>query len=283
MRLLTFLEILGAPRRKFGLRAAPRAGLELGLVMVLATAAFTFSKCFGFQAAETGSRLTFDAVSVKAVGGVEQVRLPDGRQTLNIIPFRFRGQSVTATERLSSIIQQAYGLEDWELVCPEWAHSSLYEISARTPPDTSIADARRMLQDMLDDRFGLKFHHEAKRISGYALLEGSQGFKLVPADNPGPSSVEMREGQYKATGTLDGLRHSFMNYTDKPLIGTVAREGVYHIELHWDADPSAPPGRHYEPMFWRELERLAGLKIEKRELPCSVLVVDHIERVPTPN
>ena len=92
----------------------------------------------------------------------------------------------------------------------------------------------------------------------------------------------MQTGKLVSTGNLTALAAAFRNYTDKPLVNLAAIDGVYHLDLRWDADETVRT-RHYDAAFWRALERATGLAIEKRVLDRDILVVDHIDREPTAN
>lgn len=225
----------------------------------------------------------FDVVSVKARGPLQDIPLAGGRWGHNRTPFKYAGRRVTAIQTLTLIIQEAYSLSDWEIDGPAWMKSFIYEIQAEMPPNTNRAAARLMLQSMLADRFDLKCHRESRKMPQYLLVVGKKGFKLHEEIEPGRSETRMRSGEFVSTGSLDTMAAVFTNYADLPVINTTAIPGVYHIDMRWDPDEPGNLSRHYDPGFWMELERVAGLKVEKRSLPTSVLVIDHAERVPTGN
>ncbi len=55
----------------------------------------------------------------------------------------------------------------------------------KMPPGTTEDQVNRMLQNLLAERFGLKFHHEAREVAGYELVVGKNGSrKLKPASEP---------------------------------------------------------------------------------------------------
>ena len=68
-------------------------------------------------------------------------------------------------------------------------------------------------------------------------------------------------------------------------------EGRYDFQLRWakeQPDPSTPPERMAPledlplPMLKDALDKL-GLKVEKKKVSTGILVVDHLEKVPTGN
>ncbi len=56
--------------------------------------------------------------------------------------------------------------------------------------------------------------------------------------------------------------------------------GSYTIDLHWT--PPDPP-TFVDPAIISVVETKLGLRLEKRVMPFNVLVVDHVEEMPTGN
>ena len=106
----------------------------------------------------------FDVVSVKTfvadgnrrVGGEISV-LPGGR---------FSAPSAT----LRGLITAAYGVLDIQVVdSGKLLGNGRFEIEGRTRPDVTIADARSMLQSVLEERFGLVTHRETRELPVYVM------------------------------------------------------------------------------------------------------------------
>lgn len=139
-----------------------------------------------------------------------------------------------------------------------------------------------MLQRALAERVGLKFHMTPREIPIYVLIAAKKGFTLRPlpesAEKP-PLYYSGYPDRFEGTGTLDAFALYFRSYSDAPVINKTAIPGTYHLEFRWARDPDGD----YKDQFWAELERAAGLRRERRKLPCDVLVVDQALRVPTPN
>jgi uncharacterized protein (TIGR03435 family) len=224
----------------------------------------------------------FDVVSVKAAGPVFTPAAPGERAYSNARGFRYTGGSMTARETIKHMIQEAFNIEDWAVEGPGWFNDEVFDIQARMPPDTSRDTARSMLRTMLIQRFGLTYHMAKRDIAIYALIIGKQGFKLRPADdNPRPG-FEMHDDKYLATGTMDGVSATSRSYADKPVVNMTGIEGIYHFELRWPFDSDAD-SRDKSARFWSALEKETGLCRELRKAPHDVIVVDHVERVPTAN
>jgi hypothetical protein len=107
---------------------------------------------------------------------------------------------------LSMLISNAFGLPDDQILNePGWANSDRYDIEAKVDPAEApklekLTREQRMamLLPLLEDRFGLKFHHETKVIEVYALVVDKGGPKLQPAKaegNPGAMANEKPDGE----------------------------------------------------------------------------------------
>lgn len=229
------------------------------------------------------SRPVFEVVSVKPSGSAFLPGLPGEKVYSRTRPLRYSGRSLTVDHTLRVIIQEAYSVEDWAIVGPAWIDSLTYEVAATMPHNTGKEAGRLMLRAMLAERFSLKFHFEKRDIPVYALVEGRDGFKLHDAPAPATSFGEMFRGRLVATGTLDSIAAYSRRYADRPVLNMTGIKGIYHIELHWTPDDTDNSERQYDPAFWDALERAVGLKAQNRKLPRDVIVIDHVERVPTPN
>jgi uncharacterized protein (TIGR03435 family) len=136
-----------------------------------------------------------------------------------------------------------------------------------------------MLRTMLADRFAMTFHTVKREIGVYALVIGKSGFKLKPLTGDVRPSCEMRGDYFTATEGLDGISACSRSYADRPVVDMTGIEGVYRIELYWTRDSPTKD----DPAFWAALESKTGLKRESRKLLRDVMVVDHLNRAPTPD
>jgi uncharacterized protein (TIGR03435 family) len=95
------------------------------------------------------------------------------------------GQFTCAQITLWNLIQLAYGVELDQISGPDWIRSEWYTVTAKIPPNTSVADFRLMLQHLLAERFHLAVHHDVKQAPGFDLVVASGGPKIkpVPADS----------------------------------------------------------------------------------------------------
>jgi uncharacterized protein (TIGR03435 family) len=171
-------------------------------------------------------------------------------------------------------------------------------IEATMPPGTTKETARLMLQHALVERFGLKAHWEKRDAPVYALIPGKNGIKIQPDADPdhpkyrsittptgqtGRVSMAGGPGEYFAAGTTWDLFAKNLRYRaglDRPVVDMTGLKGVYSFDLKWL--PSDPPN-YVDPAILSVMETKLGLRLEKRVMPFNVLVVDHVEEMPTGN
>jgi uncharacterized protein (TIGR03435 family) len=101
---------------------------------------------------------------------------------------------------LQILVRQAFGMsEDRILNEPDWVKSGRIDLEAKVAPEDaaklealSTQQRYAMLLPILQDRCGLKFHHETKELQVYALVVGKGGPKLkesAPKESAGDSSA----------------------------------------------------------------------------------------------
>ncbi len=123
----------------------------------------------------------FDVVSVKPHKDEGMMM----RSGVSATPDGFAADGV----QLHMLIRQAFGLsEDRILNVPDWARSARFDIEAKVAPEDaaklqalSWRQRGEMLLPVLQDRFGLKYHHETKELQVYALVAAKGGPKLKEA------------------------------------------------------------------------------------------------------
>ncbi len=94
---------------------------------------------------------------------------------------------------LQMLVRQAFGVSDDRILNePDWVKSARFDLEAKVAPEDapmlktlSMQERFAMFLPVLEDRFGLKFHHEKKDLEVYTLVVAKGGPKLkeaTPAD-----------------------------------------------------------------------------------------------------
>jgi uncharacterized protein (TIGR03435 family) len=228
--------------------------------------------------------LAFEAATIKANttisdGGGGRF-MPDGGIRMTHRPAR-------------SYVTMAFKLEPYQLVgIPDWMVTTYYDVQARPSHEVSRDDTFRMMQEMLRDRFHLRFHRESKELDGYALLTVKAG-QLGP--NLHRSSVDcekafsstpkcregfVRSGAFTAVGSpLYTLVNVLMNQMKTPVLDRTQLSGTFDLDLHWSPDLGTADDA---TSIFTALKEQLGLKLERTRVPTEMFVIDHVER-PTPD
>jgi uncharacterized protein (TIGR03435 family) len=229
---------------------------------------------------------SFDVVSVKDAGP-QFVRVSSDRGINPAqLDFTWSGPRLRFKLPLDRILLEAFALEEWQLVAPGWLAEELYEADAIMPAGSTRQDGRLMVQTMLKQRFGLKFHREERQLPVTALIAGKGRLALQPSADTGKPSWGASSGsdrgyfkghQVSLTQLASWLSHA----TGHTVIDQTGLTGVYDFDLTWTPqwDDGSPRIDRAVPGAIEQL----GLRLEKKKLPCEVLVVDHIEKKPTEN
>lgn len=195
---------------------------------------------------------------------------------------------------LKRLIGMAYGVpdgRDYLFSGPEWLNSTHFDVNATFSPDSTNEEMRLMLQQLLDERFHLKFHRETKEFTAYALVVAKGGSKLHASMTQG-GAYRFRAQGGQAIGSqvtmgqfADRLsRPDFQ--LDRPVVDFTGLQGTFDLKLDWR--PEATQTEQLtdvssNPSLFEALQEELGLALERRRIPLEVFVVDHVNSVPAGN
>jgi uncharacterized protein (TIGR03435 family) len=162
----------------------------------IAFAAFT-----RFASAQTAdAQLTFEVASVRVSAPVSGTRASPRPVTKGGPGTDDPEQIVYERVGILNILLRAFGVLPDQIVGPAWvsdvnfATSQKFDIQAKVPPGTSKEQANVMMQNLLKERLGLRFHRETKEFTVYELTSAKGGPKLKEAEqsdgNPAPLRLE---------------------------------------------------------------------------------------------
>jgi uncharacterized protein (TIGR03435 family) len=79
---------------------------------------------------------------------------------------------------LRSYLYVAYQVKEEQIAGgPAWVDIDHYDLNAEAEKPSSIEELHTMLQNILTERFKLRFHHEVKEMSAYVLTVDKEGPK----------------------------------------------------------------------------------------------------------
>jgi uncharacterized protein (TIGR03435 family) len=179
---------------------------------------------------------------------------------------------------------------------PDWLATEGYDIEARADHSYSIDDLHLMMQNLLADRFNLKFHKETREGPVYALTVDKSGLKMKPdGTGQGMTIPIVPGGAGKVVGTRVPMQYlgwwlgQQLQNDGRPVIDKTGLDQSYDFTLSFmpQLPPNAsrdslPPELQELPSIFDALKEQLGLKLEPEKGPVEYYVIDQVER-PSPN
>ena len=268
----------------------PTWGSVLLVLWTAAPAAFVMAG--RAQPASSGERApasppaAFEVVSLKHAGSLltGTVATP-GAFTVN------PAGKVDLVYPLNPLLKVAFGVDLLPIIAPEWSKYECYQVIAIPPPGTKLELVPAMLQTMLAGRLGLKWHFETRQTDVYALVLGKSPLKITPTTDPLPLRLNGDARYYKQISNVFLFAKYLTVQMDREVIDLTGLQGNYSFNLDWsymmqdgsnwvrDRDGKSKP----DPSLLIKVVKTAGLALEPRRLPIKFLVIDHVDKEPTPN
>lgn len=183
---------------------------------------------------------------------------------------------------LLNALARAFGLNfPSQVAGPSWIFSERYDIVAKAPDHTAKDQILPMLQNLLVDRFQLSLHHETRDLKGYALIAGKSALKIQEVKDPATKNDwELKANRREAKGMTMAALSSFLSpMLQAPVIEMTGLAGYYDFPL----EPTMEETRlDSAPSVFTVVDQL-GLKLESRQIPLDVIVIDRGNKAPTEN
>jgi uncharacterized protein (TIGR03435 family) len=199
--------------------------------------------------------------------------------------MRVVGQRVMVTDNtLKELIRIAYGVKEYQITAPAWMANEKYEVNAVMPAGATRGQAPEMLRALLEQRFHLALHRETKQMTVYALIAAKGGPKLTeaPAGGRGAWAGNVSGRVMARSASVAVFAESLSKATDHPVVDATGLKGLYNFELTFMPDAGAGEA-DTRPTLATALQEQLGLKLEKREMPMEILVIDRADKVPVEN
>lgn len=220
--------------------------------------------------------------------------------------FGFNGTHTrTFHTNVNDLIAVAYGMHAKQIIgAPDWLGTDLYDIDgvADIPGRPSIKQMGEMLQGLLADRFALKFHHEQRELSVYAIEVAAGGPKMKettagPNDPQGFGLAGFGDLYVRNMTMKEFATWMQSGVMDKPVVDQTGLTARYDFHLKWTPDDSQfaqfrgtngpiqpPAGENPDapPSLYTAVQEQLGLKFTATKAMDDVIVIDHVEK-PSPN
>ena len=234
------------------------------------------------------TRLTFDVASIHPskpglqTGGIKPIPGGHGYTAINI-PVK-----VMISLMYKVPMRQVEG-------GPDWLNSEPFDVEARVDGTYSVDDLHTMFQNLLIDRFGLKFHMETREGNVYALTIDPSGLKMKPNTGPEDFEIPMQGPPAKAVGKRVPMKYlcwylgNALQNDGRPCADETGLTGFYDFTLSYmpqfapGFDTSQLPPEYKElPSLFDAVKQQLGLRLTAQKGPVAHLVIDHIDK-PTEN
>jgi uncharacterized protein (TIGR03435 family) len=175
---------------------------------------------------------------------------------------------------------------------PRWLAADGYDIEAKADHAHTLDELHAMFQNLLSDRFQLKFHKEIRQGPVYTLTVDAAGSKMKV-------NQSSERFDYPIAGDKDGVAVGTkvpMEYLcwwlgqvlykyERPVIDKTGLDKQYDFRLSFAPDlppgfprEKLPPGILDRPSIFDALSDQLGLKLQAENGPVDYFVIDHVER-----
>jgi uncharacterized protein (TIGR03435 family) len=270
---------------------------------------------FGQVTVPSKPPLSFEVASIKPAGPLDAVAVGSGR----VVPGISSDNALVhiGNASLMELVCQAYHVSRNQVVDgPYWLSkltAERFEVLAKIPNGATREQIPEMLVALLAERFKLAAHREKRNIPVYALIVANGGPKLKEAvgglasTESGFRSKAGENGQVRFeydSVTMERFAGLLARFLDHPVVDQTGLKGAYPVTyeinlmamaknavgnsgLAWyqardPAAAAADPIEDPRDSIFSSVKRL-GLKLDPRNLPCDVVVIERIEKTPIEN
>jgi uncharacterized protein (TIGR03435 family) len=159
---------------------------------------------------------------------------------------------------LRDYIAMAYRIKSYQVVGADWLATERFDVNAKLPEGSTVDQIPGMIQSLLAERFGLKFHREPKEMPVYALVRGKPPLKLTDSRVDPEALAPTGAVNISATGGAGGVAVNLGNgssytftggkfegrkiagrvladvlerYTDRPIVDATDLNGTYDFSF----------------------------------------------------
>jgi len=197
------------------------------------------------------------------------------------------------------MVTYAWDIRDHQVAGgPAWLDTEHFDILAK--PENEIPQTpegrelqKRMVQALLAERFGFKYHRETKEMPIYVLVIAKNGPKLATSAPETQGEMMMSRGKLEAKKMKTGnLANGLAGRLGRNIVDQTGLTGDYDFTLEWTPDvgegmgskglPEGPsreaPQLAEGPSLFTALQEQLGLRLDSQKGPVEILVIDRAEK-----
>ena len=228
------------------------------------------------------------------IAGIQRSALATNPDTFASGGLLLSGRYDLRRATMLDLIGIAWGVEADRIVGgPNWLGLDRFDVSAKAAPSTPPATVNLMLRSLLAERFGLVARPDTRPLPAFALTlgKGKPGLKAAEGSGSGSgcqaqrgaadSVVSCRNVSMEAFGAALGRLAG--DYLLEPVVDATGLGGAWDFDLRWTPRSRVVANGADRVTIFDAVEKQLGLKLELRQAPAAVLVVDRVNREPAPN
>ena len=236
---------------------------------------------------------SFEVASIRPGAPFSMELLRSGGIGMKVEP----GRVVIRSWSLADLLGAAYRVRTDQIDGPDWMGGARFDVQATLPAGATAEQVPEMLQALLAARFQLRVHHGQKEMPVYVLSVKKGGPRLQEsaAGDPGPSGCVITSGSHRTCRkmTMTDLANLLTQLSrmyaamppggmpwgiEAPTVDMTGLTAAYDFRMDFGPGPEETGGGS----VMDAVDRL-GLNLERQKRPYDLIVVDHLEKVPTEN
>ena len=257
---------------------------RLPIVAALLAAASALVSLSLADGQEKSARLTFDVAVIRPSqpgvrgGGIKPLPGGNGYLVQNV-----------PVKAMISLMYKVPGRQITD--GPDWLNNEGYDIEAKADHAYSLDDLHVMFQNLLADRFNLKFHKEIREGPVYALAVAKSGSKMEVNESPQDFKIPITSPDYYVfVGTRVPMPYLCWWLEqqrlpeERPVINQTGLDKNYDFTLSFAPDlpdiprEKLPGGLQDRPLLSDALQEQLGLKLQPGKGPVEYYIIDHVEK-----
>jgi uncharacterized protein (TIGR03435 family) len=203
---------------------------------------------------------------------------------------RFRASATT----LKFLLEWAYTIQPSQHSGdPSWMDTDRFDIVAKAEGNATDDQHKQMVQTLMAERFGLKFHYEKKKLPVYVMSVGKGAPKLFPPKDDEIHSIHItpqKDSDQKVAAfhvvatrfSLSQLTDIFARQIGRVFVNETGLDGEFDFTMDLAPDESRPNPLDPSLLIAAMRDQL-GLSLKSQDAIVNVMVIDSVQKVAAGN
>lgn len=183
---------------------------------------------------------------------------------------------------------------------PAWLEMDKFDILAKAPAEVTPESVKLMLRSLLQERFALVAREGTKPMPAFGLFAGTKA-ALKKADGPGDSGCHADQKYTDAAppaitvnchkmsmesfvSAISGFPETSAYIGDRKIVANrTGLDGEWDFTFKYSGRASFVTSNVTVTTLADALDKQVGLKLQPVDIPASVVIVESVNEIPTPN